>query len=407
MSGRHTMPGRRAGIMLLTLLATGAQAATLDALGRQLTFTTADGSRWARLSGMTDLTLLAAEQPPPGLLFSDDDVIVAPRLSLSADAGLGERLSGHVQARIDRGLDPLTKSDGDVRLDQYFLQVDMTAAARARLRVGKFATAFGGWVERHLAWDNPLITAPAVYDDLVAVTAPAAPPDPADFAGRRDAAENKDTWVPIVWGPSYATGASLAAGAGDFDLVLEVKNSSLSSQPAVWDDGFDTDPTYTGRLSWRPRPEWTVAASHSRGPYLLERAQPTLPPGADVDDFDQTTTGLDVTYERHRLQIWAELVRSSFDVPRVGEVDVTSGFVELRYKPAPGWWLAGRWNGSRFDHAPGTRRSWDRHLTRLDLAVGYRHTAHLQAKLEYSIGEQAGTDTNGNHVVAAQLVLWF
>jgi hypothetical protein len=382
----------------------------LEALGERLTYTAADGEAWARLSAMGDVTAYAPDRPAPGLLFTDDATFVAPRLILSLDAGAGDRFSAHAQLRADRGFDPGLERRGDVRFDEYYLQAQMLDDWRVQVRVGKFATVFGGWVERHQVWDNPLITAPALYEDMVTVTDQAAPAGLDAFAARRDMPENKAGWVPIVWGPSYATGASISAGTGALDFFVEVKNAALSSRPTAWDavrDGFETRPTVTGRIAFHPSAVWTLGASFSQGPYLREDARPTLPPGTRLNDFDQTTAGLDLTYELHRLQIWSELVRARFEVPRVGEVEATSGFVELRHKVAPQFWLAGRLNRSWFDDTPGLDRPWDRNLTRLDLALGYRYSSHIQAKLEYSHGDQAGRNTMGKRLVAAQLALWF
>ena len=69
--------------------------------------------------------------------------------------------------------------------------------------------------------------------------------------------------------------------------------------------------------------------------------------------------------------------------------------------------MAGRLNHSWFDNLPGLDTAWDRDLTRADLAIGFRQSAHLQAKLEYSFGDQSGGNTNGNQLVAAQVLLWF
>jgi len=43
---------------------------------------------------------------------------------------------------------------------------------------------------------------------------------------------------------------------------------------------------------------------------------------------------------------------------------------------------------------------------RLDLALGYRHTGHLEVKAQYSLSNQAGRDIDGEHLFAAQFVLW-
>jgi hypothetical protein len=403
------------GCLVLTLAICGsvsdaAAQPLLEDLSRHLTFVSDDGANWVRLTGSGELTVYAPKDPAPGLLFSDATVFVAPRATMTLEAGLGERLLAHVRATADRGFDPGADKQGDTRFDEYFLQLELPDRGRTTVRAGKFATVFGQWPSRHRAWDNPLITAPALYEDMLAITDLAAPADPAAFAARRNAIENKPAWVPLVWGPSYATGASITTGTPTLDLAVEVKNASLSSRPSVWDaidTGFDTDPTVTARVAWHPAMEWILGASWSRGPYLQKGAAGTLPEGAHVDDFDQTTAAVDLTYERHRLQLWAELAHATFGVPRVGKVDVTGAFLEARYKPAPRYWLAGRLNGTWFGGTPGLERSWDRNLSRLDLAVGYRHSAHIQAKVEYSIGNQAGRDTNGNRLLAAQLIVWF
>jgi hypothetical protein len=379
-------------------------------LGQRLTFVSPERDTWARISFSGDVGVYAPDRPAIGLLFADDALFMAPRVGLALDAGKGARLRAHAMLRADRGFDPGSERHGDVRFDEYYLQADLFDAARARLRVGKFATAFGGWVERHRAWDNPLISAPAVYEDMVTVTDRSVPASVAEFAARRNAPENKVGWVPIVWGPSYATGASLTAGAGPVDALVEVKNAALSSRPNTWDALDRSAPdrlTVTGRLAWHPSPTWTLGTSWSRGPYLQKDARATLPENSGVDDFDQTTVGLDLTFERHRLQLWSELVRVRFEVPRVGDVEAHSGFIELRYKTVPRVWLAARWNGSWFDRIPGRRESWDRDLQRIDLGVGYRHDAHMQAKLEVSHADQSGGNTNGQYLITAQFSMWF
>ena len=388
----------------------GHAVSVFDALGDNLSVTSADGARSARLSLMTDISVLVPERPPPGLQRSNDVPFIAPRVALFFDATFGPRLTGHVQGRVDRGYDPGWDSAGDARFDEYFLEALLFDHGHVTLRAGKFATVFGAWVDRHLAWNNPLITAPALYEDMLAITDRAAPADFATFVARQNAPDNKAGWVPVIWGPSYTTGAALIAQVDRVDFAIEVKNAALSSRPEAWsavDHGFETTPTVTGRIAWQPRADWTLGASGSRGPYLRDESRRTLPAGRDLDDFVQTVIATDATFERHRLQLWLELARSDFEVPRVGDVGVFSGFVEARYKLAPQWWLAGRWNQSWFDDTPTLQQAWDRDLRRLDVALGYRHDAHIEAKLEYSVGDQSGGDTNGNQLFAAQLVLWF
>lgn len=396
-------------VALCPLADAGAQE-FLDALAEKLVYTSAEGDVRAGLSVIADLTLFAAEPPAPGLLFTNSDLFLAPRLSVFLDVRLGDRVILHGQMRADRGFDPGYESGGQVRLDEYFLQFRAADAEEVNLRAGKYPTVFGSWAPRSLPWDNPLITAPGAYEDLLPITDSAAPSSLASFAARRDMADNKAGWVPIVWGPSYATGAAVLGRINAFDYALEVKNASLSSRPDTWDaisNGFQTRPTVSARLGLLPAPEWALGASFSRGPYLQESAQASLPTGTSVDDFYQTTWGLDVGYAHRGWQVWSELIHASFDVPRVGRVDVLSGYIEGKYKITSQLWTALRLNQSWFGDIPGLAISWDRNTSRLDLGLGYRYSTHIEAKLQYSFAHQQGPETDGNHLFAAQVVVRF
>jgi len=395
---------------VLCPLANASAQEYLDALDEKLTYTSADGTVKADLAFVGDVTLFAAEQPPQGLLFTTSDVFVAPRLSAFLDVQFGDRVLLHGQIRADRGFDPGSESGGDIRFDEYFLQFRASDAKEVNLRAGKYPTVFGSWAPRSLAWDSALITAPAPYEELIPITDSAAPASLASFTARRDVAANKATWVPIIWGPSYATGAAVLGRINAFDYALEVKNAALSSRPETWDaidNGFETRPTASVRLGLQPAPEWTLGSSFSRGPYMQESAQATLPTGTSVDDFSQTTWGLDAGYAHRDWQVWSELIHATFDVPRVGQVDVLSGYIEAKYKITSQYWAALRVNQSWFGDIPGQTTSWDRNTSRVDLGLGYRYSTHIGAKVQYSYAQQQGPDTEGNHLFAAQVIVRF
>jgi hypothetical protein len=140
---------------------------------------------------------------------------------------------------------------------------------------------------------------------------------------------------------------------------------------------------------------------------LLDDAKTTLPAGARLTDYEQTTAGVDAAYAYHRVQVWAELVGVRFEVPRVGDVRALTGYVEARYKITAQIWLAGRWNQSWFDDVPDMHLTWDRDYRRLDVALGYRYNEHVQTKLQYSLGDQAGDNTNGRNLAVWQTTIWF
>ncbi|HEY1082633.1 MAG TPA: hypothetical protein VGE29_10245, partial [Prosthecobacter sp.] len=402
----------------------------LEKIDDALTLSTADGRFRADLSGLLDLELYAPDAPAMGLLNTDDDLFFNPRLTLFLDLQATEHLRAHAQMRVDRGFDPGFSPDGQARLDEYFLEWKPFDESWINFRLGKFATAFGAWAQRRLSWDNPFVTAPMAYNDMLPVTDETLVPM-GGIAGRRFKPDNRDTWLPIVWGPSYATGASVFGQVGLVDYVFEVKNAALSSAPRNWDalQGGWEGTTYTGRVGLRPAPEWNLGFSYSHGPYLTDAS--TIPPIIVIigspfldegkRDYNQTTLGLDASWTHGPWQVWAEAMTSRFETPNAGDIGfvgssianravavrVWSGFVEIKRKLGSQWWVAARWNQSWFEDLPGTDTGWDNDGWRADLSVGYRFSRHLQAKLQYSMAGREDAGREGHHLLAAQVTFKF
>ncbi len=394
--------------LFLFLLSSLQAQSVLESLDEALTLSSPDGEWRADVSGLLDLEAYLPEEQALGLVETDDELLFNPRLTMFLDLQMTQHWRAHVQMRTDRGFDPGFALDGQTRLDEYFVEWKPLESDALNFRAGKFATAFGAWTPRRLSWDNPFVTAPAAYTDMLPITDRMAAPL-AGFAKRRNAPENRSTWVPILWGPSYASGVSIFGRTKHLDYALEVKNAAVSSRPGAWDtaqNGWDST-TYTGRLGWRPAPEWNFGTSFSHGPYMLEESQPTLPAGRSYRDYDQTTIGVDAGYSHGHWQLWGELMTSRFEVPNVGGVRVVSGFIEAKRRLGAATWLAARWNQSWFGDIPGTSREWDRDGWRLDLALGHRLSRNMQAKLQYSLAERTGRDQEGDHMLAAQVTVRF
>jgi hypothetical protein len=370
----------------------------------------ADSPTQISISGMLDLESYLSEQPAPGLLFSDEEVFFNPRLTLFADLHFGSHLAGFVQARFDRGFDPGSREDGDVRLDEYSLTWTPLDEPLINVRVGKFATVFGNWVPRHLSWDNPFITAPVPYENVVGIADHNAPLSRGAFLTRKTVPDKKREWLPVIWGPEYAHGASVFGRVEKFDYALELKSASLSSRPYAWEARhveWDA-PTVSGRVGYRPDASWKLGTSFSSGAYMLADPNETLPRGRDRGDFRQDTIGFDAGYARHHFELWGELMLSRFEVPRVGDAETLAYYLEAKYKITESLFVAARWNQQFFDdvvNGQGGSAEWDRALYRADLAVGYRFNRWLQTKVQYSYGHERGPNANGDHLLAAQ-VTW-
>ncbi|HJT81814.1 MAG TPA: hypothetical protein VJ719_11505 [Chthoniobacterales bacterium] len=394
----------------------------LDRFGETLTFNALDGNVRARLHGTLDLETYYIDGPAPQLIFIDDGLLWNPRLSLFLDAQLGEHVYFFSQARIDRGFDPAER-DVDARLDEYALRISPWKDGRLGVQLGKFATVVGNWVARHYSWDNPFVTAPLPYENLVAIWDSQAAhsvgtllgwahveTSPGNFSG--DEFSDRHLRQPVIWGPSYGTGMAVIGRLAKVDYAVEVKNTSLSSQPQTW-SGTETtweNPTVSGRLGWQPNEMWKIGVSGNTGTYLREDAEPTLAPGHSLSDYRQIVIAQDVGFSWRHLQIWAEFFETRFEVPTVANVHTFAYYLEAKYKFAPQWFGAMRWNQQLFGtvtNQAGQEANWGRDVWQIDSAIGYRLTAHTQAKLQYTLQHERSAPRNYGHMVAAQITVRF
>jgi hypothetical protein len=382
----------------------------LDRLDSALTVSGFHDNFRARLSGTLDLEFYNFQQPAPALIDSNVDNLFNPRLTLFLDAQLGSQIYFFSQARLDRGFDP-TDFGADIRLDEYALRITPWHDGRFTIQVGKFATVVGNWVPRHLPWDNPFINAPLVYENVTAIQDKYAPSSPLSFI-YSPYFYQKYTFNPVIWGPDYASGISVSGQLGRFDYAVEMKNASLSSRPESWyitENGFE-NPTFSGRVGFRPNETWNFGFSASEGPYFRREAEPTLPPGRDISDYREFVLGQDISFAWHHLQLWAEVYEARFEVPRVGDADTLAYYVEAKYKFTPQFFGALRWNQQLFDkisNGYGGEERWSPDIERIDVAVTYRFTTHAQLKLQYSFQHETTAPNQDNHLLATQFTVRF
>jgi len=381
-----------------------------DRLDNALTIAAFEGNLRTRLSGTIDTEFYNFQQPAPGLIDSNIDNLFNPRLTLFLDAQLGSQIYFFAQSRLDRGFDP-SNHGAQVRPDEYALRFTPWDDGRFNLQVGKFATVVGNFVKRHLSWENPFVDAPLVYENITPISDKEAPSSPLDFVRRFEPA-GKYEFNPVIWGPSYASGVSISGRLGNFDYAAEMKNSSLSSRPESWsvtEVGF-RDPTFSGRLGFRPSEAWSFGISASDGAYFRPEAEGTLPRGRDIDDYRELVLGQDISFAWHHLQLWTEFYEARFQVPRVGDADTFAYYLEAKYKFTPQLFGALRWNQQLFSNIPngaGGQVRWSQDLWRIDAAAGYRFTSHIQLKLQYSFQHETTSPRDDNHLIAAQLTVRF
>ena len=355
-----------------------------------------DGFWQINLRPSAELIGWSSDVPAPALNFYDDDVFLDPRFKLSLDAAAGSHWFLHLNSQLDRGFDPGSRADGDFRVDEIFLRFRPTDDQRLNFQIGKFPTVFGSWIAQHDFFDDPFLLPPLPYSQIVGVnvrtpaaTSPAAMT--ARSAGKAPslAALSKENWASLIWGPSYATGASIFGSTEHLDYAFEIKNAALSSHPDAWfpaGDDFE-NPTFTGRIGYRPDAAWAFGLSASRGPYFTDDAANLLPQGKDRGDFQQSTVGLDARWASGSFILSGEVIGSEFETPSSGDLRTLAWFLQARWKVAPGIWLAGRFGqmvANQADGLNGRATSWSPDVWRAELGAGWRITNRMLLKVDYS-----------------------
>lgn len=393
-------------VFLAAVLPTVCAEDFLDRVDQALTISIFHDQVRARVSGTLDLEYYHYPQPPPGLIRAEGHDLFNPRLSVFLDAQVGPNVYLFAQSRLDTGFDP-TDLGTQLRLDEYALRITPWRDGRFNLQIGKFSTVVGGWIERHLSWDNPFVNAPLPYETATLASDLELPLTSQSF--RRVPGFDKYEFLPILWGPAYATGVSVAGRIGMLEYAVEAKNATVSSRPESWDDFQFDHPAVDLRLGWRPNEAWRFGISAAEGSYLHPEARP-LPSGTEFSDYRQFLLGQDISYARGHLQIWAEAFESRFQVPRLGDADVFAYYLEVKYKVTPQLFGALRWNQELFSSGrdpAGQPVARARDVWRVDAAVGYRFTAHSQLKLQYSVARGDFTSNHLQGTFAAQFTVRF
>jgi hypothetical protein len=413
---------RPAFFMIAAVLAAAGRASEefFDRLDQMLTVHAADGNVRARLSGTLDLEGYGFSQPAPGFIGSRGDALFSPRLTSFLDVQVGDRIYAFAQMRVDRGFDPGRRHLRG-RLDEYAIRFTPWGDGRVSAQIGKFGTVVGNWVPRHGSWESAFITAPLAYEHLTGIwdgSAATSVEMLLDWAHVRPRpprgapATDKQLRLPLLWGPSYATGVAVSGETGRVNYAVELKDAGLASRPVAWDrDNFELrNPTVSGRLGYRPNAMWHFGVSASRGGYLQPMARATLPVGRAIDDYQHVVLAQDVSFAWHHWQMWAEFFESRFTVPGVGDADAFSYYVEAKYKVTPQFAMAARWNEQHYGKlvdAAGDSVRWGANVRRLDLGPAYRFTPQVQLKLQYSVQHEEGAAREWSHLIAGQLTVRF
>jgi hypothetical protein len=369
------------------------------------------------VGGELDLELYVYEDEAPGVSVEDaalrsdhyerpgqaDSPEGGGRLKLTVDGALGERIAWFFEGRIDHGA-PFDEGEAvGARVEQAWAEAALVEAAALDLKLGKFAPPLGNFLPRHQPKQNPLVTWPLPYDHIVTFMQPS--DTAAAVLNRRDRPDVKDWRVPIHR-EVYGWGGQLSGEWAPATWAVAVTNSA----PGTWAFDWTGDvPTIYLRGTWAVDATTTLGASFSKGAYNKDDAD-GIPAGRDAEDFPQTLAGVDLQWASGDLDVFAELIWTCFEAPRVDDLELLSWYVEAKYTFTPGLFGAARLAQMAFgeiEDAFGEKKRWDRTTYRAELGAGYFFTRNLFLKATGQLNFQAGGREPDDDLFAMQLGLTF
>ncbi len=299
------------------------------------------------------------------------------------------------------------------RLYALYLRYRPFAAHELDLQAGRIPPVFGAFPRRRYAQDNPLVSWPLVWQYLTTLR-PDALPAGADalllvrgsgwrvpYAGYGLAAG-----VPIASAARWDTGVEARYASGPLELAFALTQGTLSD-PRFEDSNGGKQ--VSARVAWQPVAGVALGASAAQGEFLASGLP--LPPGR----HDQRAYGLDAELGFGRVLLRAEALHAEWDLPRVGEPPIdrpltaAGGYLEGRWRFAPGWHVAARLDRLRFGDIRGSRglEPWEAPARRVEAGLGFAPRRHVLLKAVYQRNERDYGFVRSRDLVAAQAVLWF
>lgn len=389
---------------------------TLDEMG--VGYVSESGFFQLAFSGRTDLEAYFPGDAPSWIIPTAE-TFVAPRARLFVDAFFGSRFLATVELRGDRGEEP-TNGDLEARIDQAFLQYRVLDGGPAlSVRLGKFASPFGGYALRHHTDGDPFVRPPLMYDHRTLMPVNVGIAEPAEMMDRKmNARDHRRDGAPVVWGVPYQWGAMAFATAGSFDLGVAAMNSAPSSSPKAWElrSGDWLGKALVVNAGWQATPSLRLDGYWSRGPFP--------DPGADLcafdcpreggpvpEGWDQILMGGEITYFRGPLTLRGEVFMDRWEVAEIeDEPEDLSWYAEGQLDLFPGAYVALRWSRIDFrplDAAAGLpsdedARQWDFDASRIQAAAGYRLYRNLGVKAELTLNDSDAPNDPDNNLISLQ-----
>jgi hypothetical protein len=332
------------------------------------------------------------------------------RLGVTAELRAGERAAVLSEVRSEN-LDTV---------DVYALYLRLRPWPRRSFDVqaGRIPPVFGAFARRRYAADNPLIGYPLGYQYLTTLRSDAIPASADDLLGVR----GQGWYVRYPVGSSYAGPGTPLVSALRWDTGIEARVGSVATgfveAAAAVTQGTLSDPRtrddnggkqVSARVAVRPAFGLVVGLSGASGARLSREVTDL----AKVDprrSYRLQALGVDVEWARGYWILRGEGIYSRSDVPAIdapvakSPLRALAGYVEARYKLAPGLYVAARADHLGFSRVEGSRAilPWDAPVTRVEGGFGYSPRRNLWLKAVYQHDWRDGGDVRSQGIGAVQ-----
>jgi hypothetical protein len=300
-------------------------------------------------------------------------------------------------------------------VDGAYVLFTPLAGHDTHLSAGKIPWPIGTFGPRTYSNRNPLIGAPLLYQyHTTLLWYEVVPSADALLAAAGTGQYGVDYFgyteglgMPVVDDSYWDVGITASGSEGPVEYSLGITAGTPGWGSTTKDE--NSGKTILGRIGLAPIPGLRFGVSGALGPYLVEGLESQLLPTQDVNGFYQQLAMADLEFSTGHMELRAEGAWNTWQTPTVGDLRVTTGYLEAKYSLPFGAFAAGRFDGMRFSEiadSTGARRSWDSNLTRWELGAGYRIDRDIVAKLVYQHTAMEGSDVRPS-LVAAQASISF
>ncbi|MBK7141918.1 MAG: hypothetical protein IPH75_07545 [bacterium] len=326
------------------------------------------------VSGMTDIVFKNADNDDyTNITFKKHSPFHTLRTRLFFDATLSENSSAFLQLMTD---------NNSVIIYGAYIRFTNLAGKYVNLQAGYIPTTVGSFGARVYSDKNPLIGTPLVFNhhsNLVGFISDSMR-SVAQLLGRRDTRYNLG--LPVVYDACWNTGAEMYGSVGKLDYSLSLLSGAVSL-PTL--EQYKDVPQVTSKLNYYFNPGFMIGAAGFYGPYLSEYVYgDEIPEGHEYVDYMNAGAGYDFYWSSRYLEVFSESYWAMWEHPYLPDLSVTSGYFEAKYKLAPGWYLAGRYDyfePGTVTTESGSEEKWDYPLKRYEFGIGHRLNRQALLKL--------------------------